>query len=124
MPNIVPITELAYNTMRISKICHDKGEPVYLTKDGYGDMVVLSMEQYELINARAQAYLANARAGHTPSDPALVPPADESSKTDAEKNRILEGGIEKIPIEDVKEILEGLAKLQKKENPGYRKRFP
>jgi Phd_YefM. len=122
MANIVPISELAYNTTRISKICHDKSEPVYLTKDGYGDMVVLSMEQYELLNARAQAYLANARAGHAQTDPALVPQDGEAGEPD--KNRLVEGGIEKLPIDDVKDILEGMMKLQKNDNPGYRKRFP
>jgi hypothetical protein len=122
MANIVPVSELAYNTNRISKICHDKAEPVYLTKDGYGDMVVLSIEQYDLLVARSQAYLANARAGHVKADPHLMP--ESADQSDEEKNSMIKGGIEKLPIDEVKDILEDLIRIQKQNNPGYRKRFP
>lgn len=121
MANIVPISELAYNTSRISKICHDKAEPVYLTKDGYGDMVVLSIEQYDLLVARAQAYIANARAGHVSGDPMLLPEEEMQSE---EKKPLIKGGIEKLPVDEVKDILEELVRMQKQNNPGYRKRFP
>ena len=51
MPQIRPITELR-NTNEISELCHAKKEPVYITKNGYGDLVVLSIEAYEeLIDA-------------------------------------------------------------------------
>lgn len=46
MPQIVPIKELK-NTNRISQMCHASGEPIYVTKNGYGDLVVMSMETYE-----------------------------------------------------------------------------
>lgn len=46
MPQIVPIKELK-NTNRISQMCHESGEPIYVTKNGYGDLVVMSMEAYE-----------------------------------------------------------------------------
>ena len=46
MPQIVPIKELK-NTNRISQMCHETGEPIYVTKNGYGDLVVMSMEAYE-----------------------------------------------------------------------------
>ena len=46
MPQIVPIKELK-NTNRISQMCHESEEPIYVTKNGYGDLVVLSMETYE-----------------------------------------------------------------------------
>lgn len=46
MPQIVPIKELK-NTNRISQMCHESEEPIYVTKNGYGDMVVMSMEAYE-----------------------------------------------------------------------------
>ena len=46
MPQIVPIKELK-NTNRISQMCHESGEPIYVTKNGYGDLVVMSMETYE-----------------------------------------------------------------------------
>lgn len=46
MPQIRPITDLR-NTTEISEICHAKREPVFITKNGYGDLVIMSMEAYE-----------------------------------------------------------------------------
>jgi len=46
LPEIRPITDLR-NTQEISAICHEKNEPVFITKNGYGDLVVMSMIAYE-----------------------------------------------------------------------------
>ncbi len=46
MPQIRPITDLR-NTTEISEICHAKKEPIFITKNGYGDLVVMSIETYE-----------------------------------------------------------------------------
>ncbi len=46
MPQIIPIKDLK-NTSEISNICHKTSEPIYITKNGYGDMVIMSMETYE-----------------------------------------------------------------------------
>lgn len=46
MPRIIPIKELK-NTSEISEMCHKTDEPIYITKNGYGDMVIMSMENYE-----------------------------------------------------------------------------
>lgn len=46
MPQIIPIKDLK-NTSDISALCHSTDEPVYITKNGYGDMVIMSMEAYE-----------------------------------------------------------------------------
>ena len=46
MPQIIPIKELK-NTSEISEMCHGADEPIYITKNGYGDMVIMSMEVYE-----------------------------------------------------------------------------
>lgn len=46
MPQIRPITDLR-NTNEISDICHTKREPIFITKNGYGDLVVMSIETYE-----------------------------------------------------------------------------
>ena len=43
---IRPITDLR-NTTEISEICHAKDEPLFITKNGYGDLVVMSIETYE-----------------------------------------------------------------------------
>mgnify|MGYP000794794412 CR=1 FL=1 len=46
MPQIIPIKDLK-NTSEISDMCHKAEEPIYVTKNGYGDMVIMSMEIYE-----------------------------------------------------------------------------
>lgn len=46
MPMIKPITHLR-NTTEISDLCHEKKEPLFITKNGYGDLVVMSIEVYE-----------------------------------------------------------------------------
>ena len=46
MPQIIPTKKLK-NTSEISEMCHRTEEPIYITKNGYGDMVIMSMENYE-----------------------------------------------------------------------------
>ncbi|GHV82566.1 prevent-host-death protein [Spirochaetia bacterium] len=55
MPQIKPITELR-NTNEISEFCHKTDEPVYITKNGYGDMVVMSIQTWERDQALLEAY--------------------------------------------------------------------
>lgn len=43
---IVPIRDLR-NTNEISERCRQSAEPIFVTKNGYGDMVIMSMENYE-----------------------------------------------------------------------------
>lgn len=47
MPKIRPVSDLRNNFADISRIVHETSEPVFLTKNGYGDMVVMSIEAYE-----------------------------------------------------------------------------
>ena len=46
MPQIIPIRDLK-KTSEISEMCHNSDEPIFVTKNGYGDMVVMSLEAYE-----------------------------------------------------------------------------
>ena len=46
MPRIIPIRDLK-DTAAISQMCSESKEPIYLTKNGYGDMVLMSMKAYE-----------------------------------------------------------------------------
>jgi prevent-host-death family protein len=55
MPQIIPIKDLK-NTSNISEICHTTDEPVYITKNGYGDMVIMSMEVFENLNKKLEMY--------------------------------------------------------------------
>lgn len=54
MPKIIPITDLR-NTTKISELCHGKNEPVFITKNGYSDLVIMSMETYEALTEGPQA---------------------------------------------------------------------
>lgn len=46
MPTIVPIRDLR-NTSEISELAHKKQEPIFITKNGYSDLVIMSAELYE-----------------------------------------------------------------------------
>ena len=63
MPQIRPITDLR-NTKEISDICHSRREPLFITKNGYGDLVVMSIETYEdmLETAAVDAAISEAEA--------------------------------------------------------------
>lgn len=56
MPKIRPVSDLRNNFTEISKIVHETSEPVFLTKNGYGDMVVMSIEAYERKLFEAEIY--------------------------------------------------------------------
>jgi PHD/YefM family antitoxin component YafN of YafNO toxin-antitoxin module len=46
MPHIIPIRDLK-KTSELSELCRSSKEPVFVTKNGYGEMVVMSMDTYE-----------------------------------------------------------------------------
>jgi prevent-host-death family protein len=56
MPNIRPISDLRNNANEISEVCHQTREPVFITKNGVGDMVVMSLEFYERQQALLNLY--------------------------------------------------------------------
>ncbi|MGV2887590.1 type II toxin-antitoxin system Phd/YefM family antitoxin [Paenibacillus taichungensis] len=71
MPIIRPVTDLRNNFTEISKIVHEKNEPVFLTKNGHGDMVLMSLEHYEEIEvllklkeAEIEAFTSDLRLSH------------------------------------------------------------
>lgn len=57
MPQIRPVSDLRNNFADISRMVHETAEPVFLTKNGYGDMVVMSMEAYEQHQFEGEVYL-------------------------------------------------------------------
>ena len=57
MPQIRPVSDLRNNFAEISKIVHESREPVFLTKNGYGDMVVMSIEQYEKLQLENEIFI-------------------------------------------------------------------
>jgi prevent-host-death family protein len=56
MPIIKSISSLRNKTREIASICHEQDEPVYLTTNGEGDLVVMSIEYFEKLNARAELF--------------------------------------------------------------------
>ena len=56
MPIIRPISDLRNNFASISDTVHGDDEPVFLTKNGIGDMVVMSLDYYEKQLARIELY--------------------------------------------------------------------
>ena len=74
MPIIKSISSLRHRTREIASICHKKDEPVYLTTNGEGDLVVMTIDHYERLTARidlfeklgvAQTQLAAGKKGIT-----------------------------------------------------------
>ena len=47
MPNIKSSTDLRNSYNAISTFCHESREPVFITKNGQGDLAVMSIEVYE-----------------------------------------------------------------------------
>lgn len=55
MTQIIPIKELK-NTNNISEMCKKTDDPIFVTKNGYGDMVIMSMKTYEEKMAKLELY--------------------------------------------------------------------
>ena len=56
MPSIRPISDLRNSSNEISEFCRTTRDPVFITKNGIGDMVVMSIEAYEQQQARLELY--------------------------------------------------------------------
>ncbi len=56
MPNIKSSTDLRNNYNKISAFCHESREPVFITKNGQGDLAVMSIETYEMLNGKLELY--------------------------------------------------------------------
>lgn len=56
MPIIRPSSDLRNNYNEISNICHKTKAPVYITKNGAGDLAVMSIEFYEFLTSKYELY--------------------------------------------------------------------
>lgn len=56
MPTIKSSTDLRNNYNEISTFCHANREPVFITKNGRGDLAVMSIETYERLTGRLELY--------------------------------------------------------------------
>lgn len=78
MPKIIPIRDLK-NTAKISELCRTTDAPIFVTKNGYDDMVIMSMEQYEKTLAKHDVY-AKLEVAETQIEQGKVVDAETSIK--------------------------------------------
>jgi len=57
MPIIKPISDLRNKSNEISKLANDSNEPIYITKNGEGDLVVMSMDHYSRMQLKLDLLL-------------------------------------------------------------------
>ncbi len=55
MTHIIPVRDLK-DTAAVSRLCHESASPIFITKNGYGDMVMMSIKVYEDRLAKAELY--------------------------------------------------------------------
>ena len=56
MPLIRPISDLRNRAVEISELCHREGQPVFITRNGKGDLVVMSQAHYERLQNLIELY--------------------------------------------------------------------
>ena len=56
MPTIRPISDLRNRAVEISEICHRDDQPVFITKNGKGDMVIMSQAHYQRLKDQLELY--------------------------------------------------------------------
>ena len=70
MPIIRPISDLRNKANKISELAHKSNEPIFITKNGQGDMVIMSMAQYSQLQLKLELFskLAVAQAQKASGD--------------------------------------------------------
>ena len=56
MPVIKPISDLRNRAKAISRLCHREDQPVFITRNGESDLVVMSQAHYERLQAQLELY--------------------------------------------------------------------
>ncbi len=56
MPLIRPISDLRNRSNEISDLCHTEDQPVFITKKGKGNLVVMSQAHYERLHSLLEIY--------------------------------------------------------------------
>jgi len=56
MPSIRSYADLGNSYHEISDLCHKYSEPVFITKNGVGDLAIMSIEAYEMLSGKLQLY--------------------------------------------------------------------
>lgn len=76
MPSIRPSSDLRNKYSEISEFCHKNSEPVYITKNGQGDLAVMSIETYEKLVGKFELYKL-LEEGHQAMKAGRVKPASD-----------------------------------------------
>jgi len=56
MAIIKPISDLRNKSNEISELAHHSGEPIYITKNGEGNLVVLSIHEYRKLQLKLELF--------------------------------------------------------------------
>ncbi len=80
MPNIRPSSDLRNKYNEISEFCHKFSEPVYITKNGQGDLAVMSIETYEKLVGKFELYKLLDEGIDAMKNRKVVPAADVFNK--------------------------------------------
>lgn len=77
MPKIISSTKLRNEYNEVSRACHERMEPVFVTRNGDGDLAVMSIEAYEALARRSELVAALAR-GRADAEAGRTIPAVEA----------------------------------------------
>jgi len=74
MPLIRPISDLRNRSSEISELCHSEDQPIFITKKGEGDLVVMSQAHYERLSSLLELYqkLGEAEALHAAGEQGIT----------------------------------------------------
>jgi prevent-host-death family protein len=86
MPTIRPSADLRNNYNEISELCHEYSEPVFITKNGTGDLAVMSIETYEFLSGKLELY-SLIEEGFTKVKEGRLKPMKETIKSIREKTK-------------------------------------
>jgi PHD/YefM family antitoxin component YafN of YafNO toxin-antitoxin module len=84
MPTIRPSADLRNSYNEVSELCHEYPEPVFITKNGTGDLAVMSIETYEFLVGKQELH-SLIEQGLTQVREGRVKPMKEAIKSIREK---------------------------------------
>ena len=76
MPAIISSTRLRNEYGEVSRMCHEQKEPFFVTRNGDGDLAVMSIEAYEALARRSELVRA-LDAGHADVEAGRTRPAKD-----------------------------------------------
>jgi PHD/YefM family antitoxin component YafN of YafNO toxin-antitoxin module len=98
---VLPISKLTNNPEYLSMLCHEQPQPVFLTKDGYNDLALMSVELYEQLKENSDAYLVSKNQNE---DKKLVTNYKNNKNNDEEESN---DGIKKLPHDAILGVFKG-----------------